>query len=107
MQRRPSLTAVAAVATLLLACGTSVLAQNAPPGVGPNPQLPEPDTKLIPTIDIAPAEGWPQGATPKAPAGFKVTALAAGLQHPRWVYLLPNGDVLVAEANRPAPEDGQ
>ncbi len=97
----------ATAAAVLLAWGSGVVAQDAPPGVGPNPQLPAPADKLVPTIDIAPAVGWPQGATPTAPAGFKVTALARGLEHPRWVYLLPNGDVLVAEANRPAPEDGQ
>ena len=104
-QSRSSLSAVA-LGMLVLAWGTAA-AQQAAPGVGPNPQLPAPDHKLIPTIHIAPAQGWPQGAVPTAPQGFKVTALATGLDHPRWVYTLPNGDVLVAESNRPAPEDGQ
>ncbi len=74
-----------------------------PPGAGegPQPTLPPPVTSLIPTVNIAPAQGWPQGAMPVAPAGFKVTALQRGLEHPRWIYVLPNGDVLVAESNRP------
>ncbi|MBH1963410.1 MAG: sorbosone dehydrogenase family protein [Comamonadaceae bacterium] len=77
------------------------------PGVGPTPTLPPPDTNLlIPTVNIAPAEPWPKGAMPVATAGFKVTALATGLDHPRWVYTLPNGDVLVAESNKPQPEEG-
>ncbi len=81
--------------------------QSAPAGVGPNPPLPAPDKDgLIPTVNIAPAERWPEGVMPQAPAGFKVTAFAAGLDHPRWVYTLPNGDVLVAESNKPPPEEG-
>lgn len=91
----------------LAACAAGAIAQGAVPGVGPSPQLPPPkDGGLIPTVNIAPAEGWPPGAMPKAPAGFKVTAYATGLQHPRWVYTLPNGDVLVAESNAPPPKDG-
>jgi glucose/arabinose dehydrogenase len=77
-------------------------------GVGPNPTLPPPDKRLVPTVHIAPAKGWPQGARPKAPAGFRVTAFAGALDHPRWVYVLPNGDVLVAESNAPPkPEDAK
>jgi len=77
------------------------------PGQGSNPQLPAPDKGgLLPTVNIAPALGWTQGQMPTAPAGFKVTALAAGLDHPRWVHVLPNGDVLVAESNKPEPEAG-
>ena len=69
--------------------------------MGPNPALPPPRKALIPTVVIAPAKGWPQGATPAVAAGFKVTRFAEGLDHPRWLYVLPNGDVLVAETNRP------
>lgn len=77
------------------------------PGLGPNPQLPAPDKGgFLPTVNIAPALGWPDGVQPQAPEGFKVTALAAGLDHPRWVYVLPNGDVLVAESNKPEPAPG-
>jgi glucose/arabinose dehydrogenase len=82
-------------------------AQTWPPGVGPNPSLDKPKKGgAVPTVNIAPAQGWPKGAAPKAPAGFKVTALATGLAHPRWVYTLPNGDVLVAESNKPKPPEG-
>jgi glucose/arabinose dehydrogenase len=71
--------------------------------VGASPQLPQPATALIPTVHIATAEGWPQGAKPVAAAGLQVTAFATGLDHPRWVVVLPNGDVLVAESNKPKP----
>ena len=85
----------------------AVAQQAAGVGVGASPQLPAPNKNfLIPTINIAPAEGWPQGVVPQAPAGFTVTALAPGLDHPRWVYVLPNGDVLVAESNKPAQPEG-
>jgi len=77
-------------------------------GVGPSPQLPEPNKTLIPTVNIAPAIGWPQGMTPKAAPGTQVAAFAEGLDHPRWLYALPNGDILVAETNAPPkPDDGK
>ena len=76
-------------------------------GIGATPSIPPPDKiRLLPTVNIAPAQGWPEGALPLAPSGFKVTAFSIGLDHPRWVYVLPNGDVLVAESNKPAPEAG-
>jgi len=78
------------------------------PGTGPNPLLPPPQNKLIPTVDIAPAVGWPQGATPQPSPDFRVRAFAQGLEHPRTLHVLPNGDVLVAETNAPPrPEDAQ
>ncbi|MDQ6881571.1 MAG: sorbosone dehydrogenase family protein, partial [Pseudomonadota bacterium] len=91
----------------LAACGTiAVSAPNA--GVGPNPVLPAPQKSLVPTVHIAKAIGWPARTHPTAAAGFNVTAFAAGLDHPRWLYVLPNGDVLVAESNAPPkPEDGK
>jgi glucose/arabinose dehydrogenase len=70
-------------------------------GMGPHPTLPSPDPGLIPTVDIAPAEGWAQGGTPIAAPGLAVGAFARGLDHPRWLYVLPDGDVLVAETNAP------
>ncbi len=70
-------------------------------GFGPQPQLPAPKKQLIPTVNIAPARGWPQGAAPTPAAGLAVTSFARGLTHPRWLYVLPNGDVLVAETNGP------
>jgi glucose/arabinose dehydrogenase len=77
-------------------------------GMGPQPQLPPPEKSLIPTVRIAPAAGWPEGATPTAAEGLKVALFAAGLDHPRWVFVLPNGDVLVAESRAPErPEEGK
>jgi glucose/arabinose dehydrogenase len=76
--------------------------------VGPNPTLPEPDKKLIPVVQVAEAKGWPPGMKPTPAAGLTVNAFASGLTHPRWVYTLPNGDVLVAETNAPErPDEGK
>ncbi len=106
MSSAPRLIALAAAA--VASCALAAFAQTYPPGVGPDPQLPPPaKKKLIPTVNIAPAIHWMDGLGPQAPQGFRVTALAAGLDHPRWVYTLPNGDVLVAESNAPPPKDGQ
>lgn len=77
-------------------------------GVGPNPTLPPPAQTLIPTVHIAPAKGWPRGVKPAGPPGTTVTAFATELSHPRWLHVLPNGDVLVAETNAPPkPEDNK
>src|SRR5262245_1266650 len=77
-------------------------------GQGPDPQLPPPNQAAIPTIVVADAKGWPAGVTPKAAPGMRVTAFATGLEHPRWVQVLPNGDVLVAESAAPArPDEGK
>jgi glucose/arabinose dehydrogenase len=76
--------------------------------IGPSPQLPAPTTSLVPTVNIAPAKGWPEGTRPTPASGLAVTAFAQGLDHPRWLLVLPNGDVLVAESNAPKrPEEGQ
>ncbi|QNA97729.1 sorbosone dehydrogenase family protein [Massilia sp. Se16.2.3] len=98
---------LAAMLFVLAGCGDkSTLPAGA--GIGPNPQLPQPHKTLIPTVHIAPAKGWPAGAKPQAAAGLAVNALATGLDHPRWLYVLPNGDVLVAESNKPKPpEEGK
>lgn len=91
------------VAALLSACAnSSSLPENA--AIGPNPQLPAPSETLIPVVEIAPAVGWPAGVTPRAADGLAVVAFARGLDHPRWLLVLPNGDVLVAETNAP-PRD--
>jgi len=77
-------------------------------GVGPRPTLPAPEKSLIPTVHIADAHGWPQGAKPSPAPGTTVTAFASGLAHPRWLLVLPNGDVLVAETDAPPkPDDGK
>lgn len=75
-------------------------------GVGPEPTLPSPPKVLIPTVNIAPAKGWPNGAVPVPAEGLTVSSYAANLDHPRWIFVLPNGDVLVAESDAPPkPED--
>ena len=68
-------------------------------GTGPKPVLPEPRNSLIPLVNIARVTRWEHGATPAAADGLVVNAFASGLDHPRWLYVLPNGDVLVAETN--------
>ena len=75
-------------------------------GMGPTPQLPEPVKKFIPTTNVAKAIGWGAVQAPVAADGLVVSRFAEGLDHPRWLYVLPNGDVLVAETNGPKrPED--
>ncbi|HEX9753084.1 MAG TPA: sorbosone dehydrogenase family protein [Methyloceanibacter sp.] len=88
------------LAAFLAACGDSAeLPEEATRG--PDPTLPAPKEMLIPTLKIARATGWPQGEMPKPANGLAVNAFATGLDHPRWLYVLPNGDVLVAETNTP------
>ena len=70
-------------------------------GEGPNPTLPAPQKALLPTVAEAKAVGWSAGAQPTAAPGLKVTAFATGLHHPRWLLVLPNGDVLAAECSAP------
>ncbi|MCD2453145.1 sorbosone dehydrogenase family protein [Methylicorpusculum oleiharenae] len=95
-----------ALAFILTACGEVAQLPFAA-GVGAKPQLPAPNPTLIPTINIAAPVGWPENATPTAAPGMAVNAFATGLDHPRWLYVLPNGDILVAETNAPPkPEDG-
>ena len=92
----------------LLLSGATAQSQKYAPGFGPNPQLPQPEHSLVPTVNIAPAKSWPARATPSAVEGMQVTAFARDLDHPRWLYVLPNGDVLVAETNAPPrPEEGK
>ena len=74
-------------------------------GTGMQPTLPPPRHTLLPTVNIAPAQGWPEGGTPLAAAGMRVQAFARDLDHPRWLLVLPNGDVLVAESNAPPKTD--
>jgi glucose/arabinose dehydrogenase len=105
--RKPPLVLVIVLAGGLAACGETSSLQVSD-GTGPSPKLPEPNKTLIPTVNIAPAIGWPAGAKPTAAAGTQVAAFAEGLDHPRWLYVLPNGDVLVAETNAPPkPDDGK
>jgi glucose/arabinose dehydrogenase len=87
-------------ASLVAGCGGSARLAVAD-GMGTEPTLPPPNKSLIPVIDIAPAVGWTDGGAPLAADGLEVTAFARGLDHPRWLYVLPNGDVLVAETAAP------
>lgn len=73
-------------------------------GTGPHPKLPPPNATLMPTVNIARPIGWKDGELPHASAGLSVNAFASGLNHPRWLYTLPNGDVLVAESNSPGTD---
>ena len=107
MTHRPLLFAVCASALTLAACGSGPVA---PEGAtyGAQPTLVDPHRNLLaPTVNIAPAVGWPEGVMPTAPQGFRVQAFASGLDHPRWLYRLPNGDILVAETNAPPKPEGQ
>ena len=71
----------------------------APPDTfGAQPKLPQPEESMLPVLNWARAGSWPEGAAPTAAQGLSVKAFARGLKHPRWLYVLPNGDVLVAEA---------
>ena len=91
---------------ILAACGEIAKLPIAD-GTGPRPTLPSPQRNLIPTVNIAPATGWASGTAPVAAPGTRVARFADGLNHPRWLYVLPNGDVLVAETNAPPkPDDG-
>jgi glucose/arabinose dehydrogenase len=82
--------------------------QSPPESVGTNPRLPAPDKRLIPVVQVAAATGWPVGAKPTSAANVEVNAFAKDLAHPRWIHVLPNGDVLVAESNAPErPEQGK
>jgi len=108
MQRCALRLTVASLAALaLVGCGdTAGLPVEA--GMGPNPALPPPQASLIPTIKVAEASPWPAGETPTPAPGLRVRSFASGLDHPRWLYVLPNGDVLVAETNAPPkPKDGK
>ena len=68
------------------------------PALGSAPNIPVAKPQGIPTLKMPTARGWAAGQTPVAAAGLKVNAFATGLKHPRWIHVLPNGDVLAAEA---------
>ena len=105
--RHASLNATVAVAALLAGCAHHAELPVAA-GTGPSPALPSPTHRLVPTVRVAEAAGWAPGTMPTSAAGTKVVAFATGLSHPRWLHVLPNGDVLVAETNAPPrPDDGK
>ncbi len=91
-------------ALALAGCGDTAT-QPVRNGMGAHPVLPPPHATLLPTVHIARATGWPQGAGPTAAPGLAVHAFARGLDHPRWLDVLPNGDVLLAETGAPPQPD--
>ena len=108
MRPRPQrrLRLLAPVVALLALAGCGGHAQWAVrDGMGARPVIPAPETSLIPTLNAAKAVGWPRGARPVPARGLAVNAFAGDLDHPRWLDVLPNGDVLVAETNAPPKPD--
>jgi len=104
---RSALPLALAIMALLGAC-TEAAKLPVEAGMGPKPDLPPPVHRALPTVNVAEAVGWPAGAMPTPAPGMHVNAFATGLEHPRWLYVLPDGDVLVAETNAPPkPEDGK
>jgi glucose/arabinose dehydrogenase len=96
--------AVTAMLVSLFGCG-GIARLAVLDGSGPSPTLPAPRSTLLPIVNIAPARGWRPGSSPIPGADLQVTLFARGLVHPRWLYVLPNGDVLVAETNAPPRAD--
>jgi len=101
---RSFLFATVVLAPTLAGCGDSAKLTEAE-STGSNPRITEPRTSLMPTVAIAAAVPWKEGEKPKPAEGLEVNAFATGLDHPRWIYGLPNGDVLVAESNAPPQPD--
>ena len=95
---------LAGAALTLVSCGDNAKLPLAA-GIGPQPKLPSPNVTLLPTVHIAKAVGWHADEHPIAAPGLAVAAFAKGLSHPRNIYVLPNGDVLVAETNAPPKPD--
>jgi len=110
LSKENTMTSARLLPLALLAIASSACAEQATlsveQGTGPSPQLPPPVQDLLPTVNIAKAVGWPAGSKPQSMAGTRVNAFAEGLDHPRWLYQLPNGDVLVAESNKPRRDSG-
>jgi glucose/arabinose dehydrogenase len=107
MFRNMLLSATAALALAVAGC-SGPASDPVSAAMGPEPALPEPQSSLLPTLKIAEAVGWADGQKPTAAQGLEVKAFATGLDHPRWLHVLPNGDVLVAESNAPErPDQGK
>ena len=104
MRPRPAWAAVATLLGALAACG-DVAKLPVSAGIGAKPTLQAPRESMLPTVNIAPAKGWPDGTAPQPAPGLGVAAFADKLDHPRWLHVLPNGDVLVAETNAPPTPD--
>ena len=105
--RRPRHPLLACLVLWLAGCASEAQLDVAE-GTGPAPKLPPPAPERIPTVAIAEATGWPEGRSPTPAQGLRVTAFAQQLEHPRWLHVLPNGDVLVAETAAPErPEENK
>jgi glucose/arabinose dehydrogenase len=102
MTVRTGVVTLSLLTVLLAGCDAANLSEQETQG--PNPTIPPP-SEALPAINIAPAGAWQNGKKPTPAAGLAVSAFATGLDHPRWLTVLPNGDVLVAETNTPK-QDG-
>ena len=91
----------------LFSCQTIPSADSPGLSLGKNPKLPEPSSSIIPTVSIAKASQWPEGVMPKVIDSFMISLYSKELIHPRWLYVLPNGDVLVAQSNKQPPKKTQ
>jgi glucose/arabinose dehydrogenase len=103
MRRLTGLMLAAALVSSLAACDDD---DKTDPNsqIGANPTLPAIRQYLFPPMHVAKVTGWKDGETPSVPEGFKIEALASGLHHPRNLYVLPNGDILVSESKAPYPQ---
>lgn len=97
--------AVASTVILLSSCSFDNTSIAIKEGMGTNPKLPNPNLEKIPTVSIAKAVGWQSNTSPTVNEALSINAFSTDLDHPRWLYTLPNGDVLVAESNAPAKPD--
>ena len=97
------LAGAAALVALVACADVAVLPEHETQG--PSPRLGAVQKSLIPTVHVADAQGWPAGGQPIAVSGWRVTPFATKLSHPRWIHVLPNGDVLVAESNKPESQE--
>jgi glucose/arabinose dehydrogenase len=105
---RPTRYSAAGLVLLWIAAPVSFAATDSAGEYGPKPAIPAPTKSMIPTLHVAKALGWKEGLAPRSTKGTAVAPFATGLRHPRWLYVLPNGDVLVAEAQAPPkPDDGK
>ena len=88
------------LSSALVACQTTSSPADQILSLGKNPILPAPSASMIPTINIAKASKWPDGVMPNVNNNFIINVYSKELVHPRWLYVLPNGDVLVAQSNK-------
>ena len=108
---RPSVSSLVATSLMSLALlGCQSVEPGAPDmtyGWGAAPLLKPPEPQTVPVMKLSKAVGWKPGETPIPAEGFEVQAFAQGLDHPRWLYELPNGDILVAETDAPQASSGR